>query len=354
MKKIALVVTAVLLGMLVLSSALADTVTMNGTVVSTRTETITAALGGTVGQVHIAAGDHVSAGDKLVTLYAEKVYALEDGTVRLFGEVGDAADSLSSRYGAVAYIEPDRPFTISASTKKAYDAEANKIIHPGESVYLKSVEDSKHTGTGIVTTVSGTSFGIEVISGGLENGESAYVYRSAEYTAVSRIGKGTVSRQDPVAYSGSGIIASYRVENGSAVKKGDVLFETLSGSYAHQTGNLYEITAAGNGVIASVSLNKGGSLAAGGTVAEFYADSDLRIQATVTEEDLQSFQVGDSVVATFTYLDNGEYTVDGVIEKISRTGESADGSEEASYAVLIRPESADRLHYGMNAVIEKK
>lgn len=356
MKKIiALILTAVLFSALLLGSASADAITMNGTVVSTHTETVTAALGGAVGQVHVTAGDHVSAGEKLVTLNAEKVYALEDGTVRLFGEVGDSADSLSSRYGAVAYIEPARQYTVSASTKNAYDAEKNKTIHPGESVYLKSVSNSKNTGTGIVTSVSGTSFNIEMISGSLENGEAAYVYRNAAYTATSRIGRGTVSHQDPVAYSGSGIIVSYKVENGSKVKKGDVLFETLSGSYANQIGDLCEITAERDGVIASISLNKGGTLAAGDTVAEFYADSDLRIQATVTEADLQSFQVGDKVTATFTYLDSGEYTVDGVIEKISRTSASVDEeTNEASYSVLIRPESTERLYYGMNAVIEKK
>ena len=44
-----------------------------------------------------------------------------------------------------------------------------------------------------------------------------------------------------------------------------------------------------------------------------------------------------------------------MIEKISRTSASVDEeTNEASYAVLIRPESTERLYYGMNAVIEKK
>lgn len=356
MKKIpAVILSAILLCALLLSSASAGTVTMNGTVVSIRTETVKAALGGTVSQVHVSAGDHVLAGETLVTLGTEKVYALEDGTMRFFGAVGDSAEALTARYGAVAYVEPDCQYTVSASTKNAYDLEENKVIHPGETVYLKSVNDSKNTATGVVTSVSGSSYQIEVLSGSVRSGESMYVHRTADFSSTSRIGRGSVSHKDPVVYDGAGVIVSYRVENGGHVKKGDVLFETLSGAYANQTGDLCAITAERDGVVAAIELSKGASLAAGDTVAEFYADGDLRIEATVSEADLQYFQVGDAVVATFMYLDDGEYAVDGVIEKIARISAAADEeTNEASYAVLIKPASTERLYYGMNAVIERK
>ena len=356
MKKIiSLILTAILFSTLLLSSAAAEEITMTGTVVSTHTETITASLGGTVGQVMVSAGDHVEQGDPLVILTAEKVYALQDGTVRVFGEVSDSTDMLVDRYGAVVYVEPACEYVISASTKNAYEAEENKVIHPGETVWLKSVENMKNVGTGMVTSVSGSSYSLEVTGGSFSADESVYIFRDKNYAANSRIGRGTVSRQSPVAYSGSGIVADFSVVSGKKVKKGDVLFETLSGSYQNASGDLKSITAGSSGVIASISLNKGSSLSAGETVAEFYADSDLRIQATVSEADLQYINPGDSVTATFIYLDEGEYTVAGVIEKISRTSTSVDEeTNEASYTVLIKPESTERLCYGMNAVIEKK
>ncbi len=334
------------------SPASADTVSVNGTVVSSGTEQITAPAGGTVGRVHAAAGDSVKAGDLLVTLETDKVRATEDGTVRFFGEAGDSADALTEQYGGAAFVEPARRYTVSASTKQAYNDAENKDIHLAETVYLKSSANSRNAGIGIVTAASGSSFTVEVTGGTLENGEAVYVFRSPDYATSARIGRGTVSRRDPTAYSGSGTIVTYRVENGSKVRKGDVLFETLPGSCSGDPEHFCEITAEEDGVIASVSVNRGASLAAGDPVAEFYAKGDLRIQAEVSEEYLRFFGDGAGVVLTFTYLDGGAYTLKGTVEKTGRIASSVnEETGEASYAVLILPESPERLYYGMNATV---
>lgn len=345
---------AAILLSLALSPALADTVAVNGTVISLQTEIVTTELGGSVAQVLAAAGDHLNAGEPLLTLETEKVYALQDGTVRLFGEVGDSTESLSERYGAVAYVEPDAPFTLSASTRKAYDADENKIIHPGETVYLRSVADVKVTGVGVVTTVSGSSYTVEMLSGDLDSEDTAYIYRDAEFAAESRIGRGTVSRTDPVAYTGAGVVAVYTVQDGSHVKKGDVLFETLSGSYTSAGSGLQTVAVERSGVVASVSAVRGGMLTEGDAVAEFYADEELRVEATVSETDLLAFQVGSRVTMTLTYLDDGAQAVSGVVERVSRVSKATEGSEseEAAFAVIIQPDSTDSLYYGMNVVVE--
>ena len=354
-KTLSVLLLAVLLAAVTLGSASADVITTSGTVVSIRTETITASLGGSIGNVLVSAGDHVSKGDTLVTLDTQKVYALQGGTVRVFGEVGDTTDMLVERYGAVVYVEPECEYVVAASTRNAFDAEANKVIHPGETVYMRSVDNIKITGTGIVTSVADSSYSIEVTSGSFSSNEGVYIYRKSSFVSTSRIGRGTVSHQSPVAYTGTGIVVNYPVANGKKVKKGAVLFETLEGAYKSKTGNWDNITASSSGVIASISINKGGKLAAGDVVADFYADGDMRIEATVTETDLHYFKVGDTVTATFTYLDNGEYKVSGKVEKISAIGAAADEeTNEASYSVLIKPGKTDRLYYGMNAVIEKE
>lgn len=345
---------ATLLLSLSLSPALAATVSVNGSVVSTQTETITTALGGTVAQVLAAPGDHLSAGGALLTLETEKVYALQDGIVRLFGQVGDSAETLTERYGAVAYVEPDAPFTLSASTRKAYDADENKIIHPGETVYLRSTADVKVTGVGVVTTVSGSSYTVEMLSGDLISDDAAYIFRDPEFATESRIGRGSVTRTDPIAYTGTGVVAAYAVQDGSHVKKGDVLFETLSGSYAGNGGSLQTVTVPRSGVVASISAARGGALTEGGTVAEFYADEDLRVEAAVSETDLSAFQVGAPVTLSLTYLEDGAFSLSGVVERISRVGTASESgeSEEASFAVIIQPDSTENLYYGMNVVVE--
>ena len=354
MKKLMAVLLAALLLAAVSFSALAESVTMNGTVVNVAPQTISAPLGGTVKEVYVSGGDQVAAGDALALLEGNKVYALEDGTVRLFGDTGDSAEMVANRYGAVAYIEPACEYTLTASTKSAYDKEENRTIHPGEKVYLRCAEDSKHTGEGIVTSVSGTSFGVEVTSGSFLNGESVYVYRWDTFASTSRIGRGEISRQDPVAYTADGVIVNYAVKDGSYVKKGDVLFETLSGSFSNLTGDLNVIRAAADGVVASLSLSRGEAVEAGTAVAELYANEAMRIEASVTETDLQYFSVGDTVRVELIYLDDGEYTLEGTVEKISRIGAaSGEEAEEASFSVYIVPSKTDKLLYGMTAVISR-
>lgn len=354
MKKSLALILAVAGLILLCSGALADSIAMNGTVVNAAPQILTAELGGTISQVHVAAGDQVQAGDPLIELKTEKVYALQTGTVHLFGEIGDSAEMVTERYGAVAYIEPARQYSVSASTRNAYDLEANKTIHPGETVYIRCTADSKHTGVGIVTTVSGTSFGVEVTEGEFENSESVYLYRDAAYAAVSRIGKGSVSRRDPVAYTAEGIIAGYPAQDGADIQKGAVLFETLTGSYANHTSDLSKVTATEDGVVSAISLNIGSSISSGDTVMTFYPDDDMRIEATVTETDLQYFRVGDTVNIEFIYINGGDFSMTGTIEKISQIGSAqSEESEESGYAVWIIPETTEGLSYGMNAVISR-
>ena len=353
MKKLFSVLLLVVLSLSVASAAMARTVTADGTVVSTGTVIVSSDVGGTVAEVSVSAGDAVSAGDVLVTLTPSRVYALQDGTVRLFGSVGDDAADIASQYGAVAYVEPAPRYTISASTRNAYSSEANKIIHPGETVYLRATENAQLTGTGRVTTVSGTSYTVEVLSGNLESGYSVNIFRTEDYAAVSRIGRASVTLKDPVAYTAEGLIAAFCVEDGAQVKKGDVLFETVTGSYPVDAASLTQVTAPVSGVVSSVSLNRGSTVSPGTAVAEIYPDEQLRIEASVPESDLALFTVGREVSIELNYLDNGEYTVPGVIERVSRIGTASASaeSEENVFSVWIQPASADRLSYGLHAIV---
>ena len=352
MKRFTSIVAAAAACAVLAGSALAESVTVTGAVVNASPVTVSASLGGTVSQVAVSAGDRVQAGDTVAVLEPEKVYALQDGTVRIFGEIGDSAELVASRYGAVVYVEPACAYTVSATTGSAYDLEENRIIHPGETVYLRAVSDSRLTGAGLVTAVTSDGFTVEVTEGSFDSGASVYLYRDAAYTTVSRLGKGTVAHQDPVAYTAEGVIVRYAVEDGTEIRKGDVLFETLAGSYTGQTTDLNRITAGEDGVVAELGLIIGSPVAAGDTVMTLYADDTMRIEAAVPESDLAYFRAGAAVQMEIPALDGGDCTIPGTVEKVSGVGSAAgDSSSEASFTVLIVPESTDRLSYGMSVII---
>ncbi|MBR0408329.1 MAG: HlyD family efflux transporter periplasmic adaptor subunit [Clostridia bacterium] len=350
-KLVALVLVFSLL--LLVPSAFAASLSLNGTVVNVGEETVLSARGGTVDSVLVQPGQRVETGDTLAILKTKKVYAQTDGVVRLFGEVGDTAEMVTEQYGAVAYIEPLTPYTVSASTKTADAAEDNKFVHPGTTVYLRAVENMNHTGTGTVTSVSGGNFTVVLSSGLFDKNDTANVYRDPNFIPATRLGKGTVTLVDPVAYTAEGVIAAYAVENGAKVKKGDVLFETLEGSYEGAADNLTEIFSPVKGTIVSLNVSKGASISAGGAVATVYPDEGIRIQAPVSESDIAYLRQGDAVTAEFFYLNNGAITVRGTVEAISRIGEaSSDGeTDEASYTVTIVPASTAGLYYGAHAIV---
>lgn len=333
--------------------AKSNTVSATGAAVNNSPETVISDYGGTVGEVLVSAGDYVEKGDPLLTFATTGVYAPQDGTAYVLGEVGDSTENVTARYGAVAYIEPASVYTLTASTRNAYDSEANRIIHPGEAVYLRGANDTKLTGEGRVTKVEGNSFNVEVTSGNFASGDSVFVYRSSDHKDESRIGKGSLAIQQYTTLNGEGIIVSVNVEPGAPVKKGDLLFETLSGSYTGASGDLKTIRAEKSGVINSVSVSAGSSLAAGGAVCSIYPDDMLRIEAEITESDLKLIKAGDPVRVEFSFLERGDYSVDGTVESISSvsTEDTASADKEGKYRMTVKLSDDTGILYGMSAVV---
>ena len=229
MKRMICVIAAI---MLLCSVALAEAdIYIIATVVNVNPIQINATYGGKVSDVLSLTGDHVDEGDAIAVLSGTKVYALQDGTAHLFAAVGDSAEAAAEVYGAVAYIEPANSYGLTGSTKNVYEGEENKIIHPGETVYIRSISNAAHRGEGYVTSISGTSYGVQITQGAFTSGETVYLYRNADFLASSRIGSGSISRKDPVAYTAEGIVSRIYFAEGEYVKKGDALFETLSGAF---------------------------------------------------------------------------------------------------------------------------
>ena len=345
------------LALLLSPAALADSITFTGTVAASETHEVYAPIGGKVLTVSGDVGDRVSADTVLVALSTTKVYAEEDGIVTgVFGQPGDSAETISNLYGSVISIEGESVYSIAASTTNAYNTTATKFVHVGENVYLSCYSDGSHTGTGVITAIEGTSYTVRVTSGEFLVGETVNVYRGDSATSTKRVGRGTLSRTSPTAVTGSGSIVSIAVSAGETVHRGDLLFETLDGSFDGLYMSGSTITAGIAGTISQLNAQQGGAIQKDEVVAVLYPEGAMRIEASVEEANLASIQVGDPVSIELIWNQDEEVTYPGTVAGISAIADSseAQGGETESavtYTVYIDFTPDENTRYGMSAVV---
>lgn len=332
------------------AGAFAEELELNGTVSATQTVTLTAPAAGKVEMCSVTSGDHVEAGTALISLQTTKVYAEQDGTVRIFGQAGDSVTALTTRYGGVAYVEPAQRYTIAGSTNSAYGTDDTKLIHAGEKVYLRGANNYNLKGTGTVTIVSGNSYTVEVDGNTFTSNVSVNIYRDSAYAATSLIGNGKVSQASAVVYSGTGYLVRLHVQSGQQVSAGDLLYETLEGSFAPGSVNMNMVSADQAGVIASVSTGKGKTVAADEAVIELYPDAGMRIVVSVPESDLTRIEPGMMVQYLLPGEEDAADAYTGTVEKISLLPDE-DATYGTTYSVSIIPEAVDLLRYGLTVTV---
>lgn len=343
-------------------SALAET-TFDGIVVSGESVSVTAPFGGTVSSFRLRAGDELAVGDVVAEVATTKVYAPEDGVISgLFGQAGDTVEDVATRMGAVLYIEPVQKYSVSASVEKAYNNSDNKFVNIGETVYLKSVYSSNgNTATGTITAVDGANYTVETTSGELLMEETVYIYRDADYTSTSKIGRGTVSRTAAVAVgaattsnsaSSTNSILAINVKDGDAVTRGQLLYETVTGTLdgLYATGN--QIVADEAGIIASVNISAGSSLNKGDTILTLYPKDKMQVSMDIDEYDLADIHEGDTLQLEFDYDDSGNSVTTGTVALISHVSDSS-GSSDASYKVYINFTPTEETRLGMTVIVSK-
>lgn len=211
---------------LTLTASCALAATADAKIVAPNTEKITAPFAGTLLPFDYETGDSVSAHETLFTLDTIPVYATQAGTVSaVFASVGDDASGVAAHYGALAVIEPKNALYIDASTDQAYNDADNRYIHAGETLYLKLSNDK---GTGVVTSVSGKKYTVEILSGSFDVDDTVRCFRESTTPSDSEVGRGKVTRYaDVQVNANSGRIAAVHVKPGDAVEVGDLLFELV-------------------------------------------------------------------------------------------------------------------------------
>lgn len=350
-RNILLVALSLALSVVLMGSAAAET-TFDGTVVSSESVSVTAPFGGTVSSFRLREGDEISVGDVIAEVETTKVYASTDGVVTgVFGQPGDAVTDVVSRVGAVLYIEPDSKYTITADIQKAYSDSDNKYVNIGETVYLKSYYSSNgNTAVGTITATSGTTYTVETTSGELLMEETVNIYRSSDYTSTSRIGRGTVSRTAEVAVSGSGSIMYMHVKDGDTVSRGQLLFETVTGTLDGLYATSNQIVSDVDGIIASVSLSAGSTISKGDTLMTVYPRDEMQVVIEIDEYDLADIHEGDQILLEFNYDDSDDSTCSGTVSMISHVGASS-GTSEVAYKAYIEFTPNEDIRLGMTVLV---
>ena len=325
MKRVAMTVMAL---MLAAGAASADTLSLNGTVEAGVTVPVYAPIGGTVDTVSVEQGMRVSAGENLFSYRTEKTYASEDGTVAgVFAKAGDDAEKVTD--------------------SKAYNAAETTIVHTGETVYLVCRTDAKRFGTGVITAVDGSNYTVLVTEGNFIVGDSVTLFRDSAYTEKLRIGRGNIARVNPTAVTGTGAVVSVAVKDGDAVKRGDLLMETLSGTFEGYEMTGTSVKAEEEGVIVSVAAEAGAAVNKGDIVIQMAPVSGMRVEAAVTADDRQALKAGDKVLIELEADESISY--EGTVRYIAEMPE--EGTEEVTYKAVIDFTPDGNVYFGMPVVV---
>ena len=140
------------------------------------------------------------------------------------------------------------------------------------------------------------------------------------------------------------------VLNGQQVSTGDLLYETLEGSFAPGSDRINVISADEAGVIASVNTGKGKTVTADEVVIELYPDTGMRIAVSVPEEDLCRIEPGMTVQYLLPGQEDGVEPLTGTIEKISLLPD-ADPAYGTTYTAFVIPETVEHLRYGLTVTV---
>ena len=339
--KLSVILIAALVMMLAVSGALAATA--NATIVAPETVKLTAPMNGTLLPFDLVTGDRVAAGDALFAFDVTPVYAQADGKVAaVFAKAGNDAAGVLARYGSLAVIEPEKPLYIPANTSQAHEKDENKYLHAGQTLYLKCGNEE---GEGVVTSVDGSNYIVEILEGDFELGDTIRCFRKAEMKYEEETGRGKATRYADTAVQAQGRIVACHVQPGDMVKTGDLLFEVADASCP--VGAALEMTAPVSGAVTLLATSSGMQVYRGQLLCEIANLEALELSVEVDELDISSIRAGD--VLTYTLDAYGDAAFTGTVKEIRPIGMAR---QNATYFdVRLTVDTQQLVLPGMNGTV---
>ena len=152
---------------------------------------------------------------------------------------------------------------------------------------------------------------------------------------------------NPTAVTGTGAVVSVAVKDGDAVKRGDLLMETLSGTFEGYEMTGTSVKAEEEGVIVSVAAEAGAAVNKGDIVSQMAPVSGMRVEAAVTADDRQALKAGDKVLIELEADESISY--EGTVRYIAEMPE--EGTEEVTYKAVIDFTPDGNVYFGMPVVV---
>ena len=319
--------TILLLTLMLTASALAEA--YEGTTTLLSTAVVTASASGIVQSLDVEVGSRVEAGEAMVSLKSERVFAAQDGSISLVNATeGDRID------GTLLELMPLERYLIYCTVSKAYQSAESTLVHSGETVYVRCTTDGSHRAVGVLTEIDGEEYRVLTLGGELYLGETVYLYRSDTFAASQRIGIGTVVSNEIQGYEAIGTVSCLLVDEGDEVERGQLLYEINGGT----------IEAPVSGIVTAIEVSAGESVDEDQAVAEIVPDGQVCVEIHVEETEASSFSREQRVTLTQTF-DARESTFGGTVI------DSEWLAEDALYTVRILPDADTSLPLGMSVTV---
>lgn len=317
----------------------------DGRVISGETITLTAPYGGVIKSMDLRKGSLIRVGDTVAEMDTTRVLASEDGTVHaLEKQEGDSAE------GTVLYLNPVNRYVISADIGYAYDSPEMTYVNLGEKVYIKCASDGSHRAEGVITAINGSNYTVEATAGELYLEETVYLYRTDEYYWRERIGSGKVARMEAIPVTGTGSLLRLHVEDGEEVERGQLLFETVEGSFDALLSPGRTILATADGVVADVPVTAGQKISKGDVLATLYQTGDYQVKFQITEDMLSTVQVGSTASLYFNWNESST-ACSGTVTEVSYLAETNEETGETTYSGYIAFDADESVRIGMSVSV---
>lgn len=324
---------------------LTDCAIANGAVTAAEYVDLVAPYSGTLLPFAVEAGDEVKAGEQLFEMMTTTIYATEPAEVKaVYAGPGSDAMAVMSRYGGLIVMQPELKLQIAASVLQGYNSQKNRYVDIGESLYLRSERTGNAKGEAIIVGISGTDYIADVVKGEFVVGESMNLYRDDDYESRDSVGRGVVTRRDPLLAAGQGRVAEVFVNRGDTVAAGTPLLTLMSPDASPDASPLVSVPA--NGVIGQIAVAPGQQVWKGQVLARLMLTDQLEVTAQVDEIDLNDLWIGDEV---YVVLDTDkDWIIEGEVTEISRLGTQM---QNASYYTVHIAIDEDDLLLGASASV---